>query len=361
MKHIIHADFDAFYTSVEQLDDPKLRGKPVVVGGSPNNRGVVASASYEARRFGVSSAMPMSIALRLCPNAIRRPTNFSRYREVSRRVMAIFREFTDLVEPLSLDEAYLDVTASVTPGRGASDIARILKRRVKAELGLTISVGVATGKSVAKIASEIDKPDGFKVVPPGSEKDFLSPLPVGQLWGIGPKRVDQLKVEGIHTIGELALQPEEWFILRFGKTGPRMRSLALGDDDREVVVERKTKSVSSETTLSRDTGDREVLQDLVGRLSQDVAQSLRSKALRGRTVKLKLRLSDFTTFTRQRTVDEPVDSSEDIARTAGVLLDAELVQQRRFRLVGVGVSEFDNSRREGVKQEGSQLKLAGFQ
>ena len=361
MKHIIHADFDAFYTSVEQLDDPKLRGKPVVVGGSPNNRGVVASASYEARRFGVSSAMPMSIALRLCPNAIRRPTNFSRYREVSRRVMAIFREFTDLVEPLSLDEAYLDVTASVTPGRGASDIARILKRRVKAELGLTISVGVATGKSVAKIASEIDKPDGFKVVPPGSEKDFLSPLPVGQLWGIGPKRVDQLKVEGIHTIGELALQPVEWFTLRFGKTGPRMRSLALGDDDREVVVERKTKSVSSETTLSRDTGDREVLRDLVGRLSQDVAQSLRSKALRGRTVKLKLRLSDFTTFTRQRTVDEPVDSSEDIARTAGILLDAELVQQRRFRLVGVGVSEFDNSRREGVKQEGSQLKLAGFQ
>ena len=361
MRHIIHADLDAFYTSVEQLDDPKLRGKPVIVGGSPESRGVVASASYEVRCFGVRSAMPMATALRLCPVAVRRPANFPRYREVSRRVMTIFREFTDLVEPVSLDEAYLDVTESVTLDQGAGGIARRLKERVRDEVGLTISVGVATRKSVAKIASEIDKPDGFRVVPPGSEREFLSPLSVGQLWGIGPKRVELLRTEGIHTIGELAAQPEEWFIQMFGSTGPRMRSLALGDDDREVEVDRGTKSISSETTLSRDTGDGEVLRDLIGRLSQDVALSLKKKSLRGRTVKVKLRLSDFTTFTRQRTVAEPVESPEDIARTAMALLEVEMEPGRFFRLVGVGVSGFDHRQNYVEKQEVYQLRLSSFQ
>ena len=361
MRHIIHADLDAFYTSVEQLDDPTLRGRPVVVGGSPESRGVVASASYEARRFGVHSAMPMATALRLCPNAIRRPANFPRYREVSRRVMAIFLEFTGLVEPVSLDEAFLDVTESVSPERGADYIARSLKERVKAEVGLTISVGVATGKSVAKIASEIDKPDGFRVVPPGSEREFLRPLAVGQLWGIGPKRVELLKAEGIHVIGELASQSEEWFVRIFGKMGLRMRSLAVGKDDRKVEVGRETKSISSETTLARDTGDKEVLRDLVVRLSQDVALGLKKNSLQGRTVKLKLRLSDFTTFTRQRTVAEPVKSPEEIIRTANSLLEVEMAPGRLFRLVGVGVSGFDHHRDDGEEQEGSQMRLVGFQ
>ena len=361
MRHIIHADLDAFYTSVEQLDNPPLRGKPVVVGGSPESRGVVASASYEARRFGVRSAMPMATALRLCPEATRRPANFPRYREVSRLVMAIFREFTALVEPVSLDEAYLDVTGSVSLGQGASDIALRLKERVRTGVGLTISIGVATGKSVAKIASEIDKPDGFRVVPPGSERDFLRPLAVGQLWGIGPKRVELLEAEGIHTIGELASQPEEWFIGIFGRVGPRMRSLALGDDDREVEVDRETKSISVEATLTRDTGDGEVLRDLVERLSHDVALGLKKKSLQGRTVKLKLRLSDFATFTRQRTVAEPVETSEEIARIAVALLEVEMVPGRLFRLVGVGVSGFDHYRDDGEKLEGSQLRLAGLQ
>ena len=361
MRHIIHADLDAFYTSVEQLDQPELRGMPVVVGGSPESRGVVASASYEARRFGIRSAMPMATALRLCPNAIRRPANFPRYREVSRRIMDIFHEFTNQVEPVSLDEAYLDVTEAVSPERGADDIARRLKERVKVEVGLTISVGVATGKSVAKIASEIDKPDGFRVVSPGSEPEFLRLLDVGHLWGIGPKRVELLKAEGIHTIGEMASQSEEWFVRIFGKMGLRMRSLAVGKDDREVEVGRETKSISSETTLARDTGDKEVLRDLVVRLSQDVALGLKRKSLQGRTVKLKLRLSDFTTFTRQRTVAEPVDSPEEIARTANSLLEVEMVVGKLFRLVGVGVSGFDHYRIEGEKQQGSQLRLAGFQ
>ena len=358
MRQIIHADFDAFYASVEQLDNPELRGKPVVVGGSPDDRGVVASASYEARRFGVRSAMPMRTALRLCPEAIRRSPDFERYREVSRRVMAIFREVTPLVEPLSLDEAFLDVTASVVPNQDAGDIARGLRQRVSEELGLVISVGVATSKSVAKIASDIDKPDGFKLVRPGTEREFLSPLPVGRLWGVGPKRVKQLNDEGVHTIGELAAQPEEWFVRIFGRPGAHIRSLSVGEDDSEVSSERETKSLSAETTFSSDTGDREALQEMVSRLSQEVAGGLRDKALRGRTVKLKLRLSDFTTFTRQRTLPEPVETSEEIARAAGALLDAELAPQRRFRLIGVGVSGFDEVRE---RQESRQLKLAGFE
>ena len=247
---------------------------------------------------------------------------------------------------------------SVAPNQDAGDIARGLRQRVREELGLVISVGVATSKSVAKIASDIDKPDGFKLVPPGTEQEFLSPLPVGRLWGVGPKRVKQLNDEGIHTIGELAAQPEEWFIRVFGKTGGHILSLAVGEDDSEVSSERETKSLSAETTFSQDTGDREALQEMVSRLSQEVAGGLRDKALRGRTVKLKLRLSDFTTFTRQRTLPEPVETSEEIARAAGALLDAELAPQRRFRLIGVGVSGFDETRQS---QEPQQLKLAGFE
>ena len=361
MRQIIHADFDAFYASVEQLDNPDLRDRPVVVGGSPEDRGVVASASYEARRFGVRSAMPMRTALRLCPDAVRMPANFNRYREVSRHVMAIFSEFTPLVEPLSLDEAYLDVTALVAAGRDAVDLARQLKSQVKEELGLAISVGVAASKSVAKIASDFGKPDGFEVVAPGSERDFLSPLPVGRLWGVGPKRVERLNAEGVHTIGDLASQPDEWFTVVFGKAGSRIRLLALGEDDSPVVVERETKSISSESTFPQDTGNRDELLEMVGRLSQDVARGLRDHALRGRTVKIKLRLSDFTTLTRQKTLAEPVESSEDIARIAGALLESVMVQERRFRLIGVGASGFDDRRDEPVSQDAVQLKLAGFQ
>ena len=360
MKHILHADLDAFYTSVEQLDDQSLRGRPVVVGGSPASRGVVAAASYEARRFGVRSAMPMATALRICPEAIRKAANFPRYREISLRVMAIFREFTDLVEPVSLDEAYLDITEALSPGKSVSDIARRLKERVKADVGLTISVGVGTGKSVAKIASEIDKPDGLRVVAPGTEQEFLSLLPVDRLWGIGPKRVELLKAEGIQTIGGLAAQSEGWFSRVFGRLGSQMRALALGNDEREVEVNREAKSISSETTLTRDTGDGDVLRDLVVRLSQEVAAALKRRSLRGRTVKLKLRLSDFTTFTRQSTVTQLVESPEAIARTALVLLEAEMAPGRLFRLVGVGVSGFKHIWDQEERDHGLQLKLVGF-
>ncbi|MDA0768659.1 MAG: DNA polymerase IV [Chloroflexi bacterium] len=359
MRHILHADFDAFYTSVEQLDNPDLRGKPVVVGGSPDDRGVVASASYEARKFGVRSAMPMRTALRLCPEVIRVGSRFDRYREVSRQVMAIFHDITPLVEPLSLDEAYLDVTDRVTQELSSQSIAAELKARVKSELGLTISVGVACSKSVAKIASDMDKPDGLTVVAPGHELEFLAPLAVSKLWGVGPKTAERLNSQGIQTIGDLAGRTEDWMRQRFGSNGAHMRRLALGQDDSEVKVERETKSVSAETTFSEDTGEAEALLETVSRLSQRVAHSLERKELQGRTVKLKLRLSDFTTFTRQKTVAEPVHSSDDLANAAGELLRAELLPGRTFRLVGVGVSGFEGE--ESASDEPRQLRLSGFE
>jgi DNA polymerase-4 len=270
--------------------------------------------------------------------------------------MDIFNDLASLVEPLSLDEAFLDVTHRVTPTRAPQDIARYLKHRVKDELGLTISVGVATTKSVAKIASDLDKPDGLTVVAPGTEREFLAPLAVGRIWGVGPKTQERLKADGIETIAELALQSEEWMRQKFGRNGPHMRELALGIDDRPVEVNRDTKSVSSETTLVTDTGDADALEELVNRLSHDVAGDLESKGLWARTVKLKLRLSDFTTFTRQITVQAPVQTSDQIAEPANALMRAELGPNRLFRLVGVGVSGFDQPEEPEVRQP----RLPGF-
>ena len=341
VRHILHADLDAFYASVEQLDNPSLRGKPVAVGGSAEGRGVVAAASYEARRYGVRSAMPMRTALQRCPDLIRVDARFGRYAEVSRSVMQIFRDITPLIEPLSMDEAYMDVTESVTSERTPEDISRALKERVKRELGLTISVGAGASKSVAKIASDLDKPDGLTVVPPGTEAEFIAPLPVGTLPGVGPKTQERLKAEGVVTIGDLAALSDDWLQQTLGRNGEYAKRLALGQDDREVQTHRDTKSVSSETTLARDTGDSEALLELVRRLSNDVSRSLERRGLMGKTVKVKLRLSDFTTFTRQRTMPEPVQAPDLIADAASALVRAEAGPDRLFRLVGVGVSGFE--------------------
>ena len=261
MRHIIHADLDAFYATVEQLDNPELRGKPVLVGGRPESRGVVATASYEARPFGVPSAMPMRTAARLCPQGIIVPPRFTRYREMSRQVMDIFHEFTEVIQPLSLDEAYLDISEAVNEeeGRWPLGVALELKRRVKEETGLTVSVGVSACKSVSKIASDMDKPDGLVVVPPGEEAGFLAPLPVGKLWGIGPKTAERLRAEGVDTIGTLAEQAPEWFTRVFGQRAEAVRLRAVGLDDEPVETERITKSVSSETTFPDDLGDAEEL------------------------------------------------------------------------------------------------------
>ena len=334
---------DAFYASVEQRENPALKGKPVVVGGSPEGRGVVAAASYEARAYGVRSAMPMRTALVRCPAAIRVAPRFGLYQEVSRQVMSIFRDAADLVEPLSLDEAFLDVTASVSGSNTPRRIAVQLKARVVSEVRLTLSVGAATSKSVAKIASDMDKPDGLTVVAPGSERTFLAPLPVGKLWGVGPKTAARLEAEGIERIGDMAERPDEWWSRSFGKSGAYMRSLALGQDDSPVVSHRKRKSVSAETTLARDTSDADELYHLAEQLSLRVWRQMEDAELRGRTVKVKLRLADFTTFTRQSTLPDLVDSPEDVALTAASLLRRELRPGREFRLIGVGVSGFERS------------------
>ena len=340
LRHIIHADLDAFYAAVEQMDNPELRGKPVMVGGSPQSRGVVATASYEARVFGVHSAMPMATAVRQCPHGIIVRPRFDRYREMSRQVMDIFRQVTELVEPLSLDEAYLDITDVVNEGKLPLGVAIALKHQVRRETGLNVSIGVGTSKSVAKIASDLEKPDGLVVVPPGEEAGFLSPLPVGKLWGIGPKTAERLHLDGVETIGDLAGQPEEWFARRFGKRAESIRAKAVGVDEDPVKTERVAKSISAETTFAEDISEPDELREALTRLAGNVSRHLERKEVSGRTVTVKLRLADFTTLTRQTTLPFSTSSNDAILETAWGLLNGELAPGRSFRLLGVGMSGF---------------------
>jgi DNA polymerase-4 len=332
---ILHADLDAFYASVEQLDRPELRGRPVVVGAPPEARGVVAAASYEARRFGIRSAMPMSRALRLCPQAVQVAPRFERYGEVSRRVMAIFRDVTPLVEPLSLDEAFLDVSEQVAASGGPEALAREIKRRVKEETGLTVSIGVGANKTVAKIASEMEKPDGLVVVPPGEEARFLAPLPVRALWGVGPRAEEALAEIGIRTIGELAAADAAALNARFGVRGQWFLRMASGLDDRPVETEHERKSVGAETTFPRDLADGPELRQILGRVADDVARRLRRQGVKARTVVLKLRYSDFRTITRQTSLAKGVDSAGELVAAAGALLDRTARPGDRFRLLGI--------------------------
>ena len=345
MRHILHADLDAFYAAVEQLDNPELRGRPVLVGGRPEERGVVATASYEAREFGVHSAMPMRSAVRRCPQGIIVPPRFARYRDMSSLVMGIFRQLTDLVEALSLDEAYLDVTEAVAGGKPPLAVALDLKQQVRQETGLVLSVGVATNKSVAKIASDLRKPDGLVVVAPGEEAEFLARLPVGKLYGIGPKTAQMLEENGVQTIGQLAAQPMDWFARRFGQRAASVRAKALGEDREPVHTARETKSISAETTFTSDLAEPERLRQELSKLASNVAGHLSRSELQGRTVTLKARLADFTTFTRQVTIPSPTASEDTILAQAWRLLSLELAPGRSFRLLGVGVSSFDQSPR----------------
>ena len=352
MRHVLHADLDAFYAAVEVLDNPDLAGKAVMVGGDPENRGVVATASYEARAFGVHSAMPMRTAVRLCPHGIIVHPRFDRYRQLSRAVMDVFHEFTELVEPLSLDEAYLDITELVDAGRLPLAVALELKSRVHENTGLTLSVGAGTSKSVAKVASDLHKPDCLIVVAPGEEREFLAPLAVGKLWGIGPKTGQRLKADGIETIGDLAAQSTGWFQRRFGKRALDVRAKALGEDREQVHTERESKSVSAESTFATDLSGEDNLYPQLTRLAGRVAQHLEGKQLKGKTVTVKARLADFTTFTRQTTLPYPTGSGDVILETAWRLFSRELTPERSFRLLGVGVSGF-------TEEEEFQLPLFG--
>ncbi len=343
---------DAFFASVEQRDRPELRGKPVLVGGSPRSRGVVAAASYESRVFGCRSAMPMRTAVRLCPQAeIVRP-RFSRYREVSAEIMSIFRDVSPLVEPLSVDEAFIDITHRVREGARPAELGQWIRERVARQTGLTVSCGVATSKSVAKIASDQNKPDGLTVIAPGEEAAFLAPLPISDLWGVGPKTAERLRGAGLETVGDLAEQPLAWLIDRFGSRGEWFWQLARGLDQRGVSPERETNSISSETTFAEDIGSEARLRAVVSEQAASVAQRLKEQHFRARTVQVKLRLSDFTTFTRQRTLASPTGDGATIERTAQALLGEQLSPLRKFRLVGVGVS--------GLEQQPLAAQLSLF-
>ena len=338
-RYILHADLDAFYASVEQRDNPKLKGKPVVVGGAAESRGVVAAASYESRKFGIHSAMPMATALRLCPNLVRVPARFDRYREVSETIMRLFKDTTTLVEPLSLDEAYLDISSAGSPEM-VETIASLLKRKVRYQTDLDITIGGGVSKSVAKIASQLGKPDGLLLVPIGEESGFLSPLEVDMLWGVGPKTTESLHQNGIWTIGDLADAEDRWLRKHYGKRAKELKDRALGIDMSLVSSDRDRKSVSSETTMITDIDNERDLLRIIDNLSQDVADALYKNNLLGKTVFLKLRLTDFTTFTRQTTLVAPTNQFKTIQNEAHRLLRKELLPDRKFRLVGVGIRNF---------------------
>ena len=337
---ILHVDLDAFFAAVEQRDRPELRGRPVIVGGGgPDQRGVVSAASYEARKFGVHSAMPLRTAGRLCPQGVFLPVDGRKYQGVSREVMAIIRRYTPLVQPISIDEAFLDVTGSRALFGDGETIARRIKEDIVREVGLTASVGVAATKLVAKIGSDLRKPDGLVVVPPGTEAAFLAPLPISRLWGVGEKTAAVLADYGVKTIGDLAALPPDTLARRFGKHGGSLVDRARGIDPDPVATGEAAKSIGHEHTFDRDTADREVVERTLLGMADGVAGRLRSSGLLAATITLKLRDSSFTTISRQITLDDPSDLTEPIYEAALTLLHRELHGQR-IRLVGVTASNF---------------------
>ncbi len=333
-RKIIHVDMDAFFASVEQRDNPDLRGKAVAVGGDPAGRGVVSAASYEARAFGVRSAMPMRSAVRLCPGLICVRPRIGRYAEVSREIMGILRRITPLVEPLSLDEAFLDVTAAGPP---ATELAVRIKMEIRAALGLTASAGVGPNKLVAKIASDVGKPDGLTVVRPARARVFLETLPVRRLWGVGPVTEEKLRAHGWETIGQLGRAPREQVAAVIGSFAGSLIRMAHGDDDRPVVSNRETRSISSERTLEADTIRTAQLEELLGRFSEKLEQALDREHLRARTVVLKLRYANFTTITRSLTPRAPFDSAGAIFAAGRALLGRTRAGGQPVRLIGLGL------------------------
>lgn len=335
---ILHVDMDAFYASVEQRDNPDLRGKPVVVGG--DNRGVVAAASYEVRRFGVRSAMPMSEARRRCPQLIRIAPRMAHYKAVSAQIFDIFRSYTPLVEGLSLDEAFLDVSASRALHGSASNIALAIKQSIRARTGLTASVGVAENKLVAKIASDLDKPDGMVVVSADNCRALLDPLPVSVIPGIGRQTLARLHAADIRSVAELRLAPDSKLEPIFGRYTQRTRERAAGIDNRPVVADREEKSISAEETFDVDLGERRDMERALLALAETTARRLRKSGLQAGTIQIKIRQSSFQTCTRQKSLQPPVSSTEQIFNIARELLQAWLEANpgTRIRLLGVGGS-----------------------
>jgi DNA polymerase-4 len=327
---------DAFYASIEIRDDPSLAGRPVCVGGPSDQRGVIAAASYKAREFGVRSAMPTAEARRLCPDLVLLPPDFDKYTAVSRAIMTIFRQYTPLVEPLSLDEAFLDVAGSERLHGDAPTIGRAIKKEILRSTGLVASVGVAPSKFLAKLASDLSKPDGFQVIQAGEVRALLDPLPVSKIYGVGPRTALRLEALGVHTIGDLARREKAEVAREFGATGVWIHDLAHGIDTRRVNPRREEKSHGMERTFEKDIADREELRLHLLAFCEEVAFVLRDKGLRGRTVTLKARFGDFTTITRTKTLEHPTNLGPRIYAVARELLDK--VPQAPLRLLGVSLA-----------------------
>lgn len=340
---ILHCDLDAFYASVEQIRDPSLQGKPVIVGGDPGKRGVVAAASYEARAFGVHSAMPLSTAVRLCPQGIFVGAHFDLYGEYSQRVFEIYRKHTPLVEPLSLDEAFLDLGGTERLLGPVREQALSIRDEVKASTELDVSIGIATSKVVAKIASDLEKPRGFVEVPPGTEAGFLAPLPLRRLPGLGQSTEERLKPLGLKTIGDLAAVRQEELFRRYGKHGFMLWEFANGIDRRPVVTPGEPKSISRETTFDRDLDDQAKLEGVLRQLAQHAAKSMRDNHLHCRTLNLKLRYDNFETITRSNSLPAPTEVEDDVVRGVVALFRAAWDSSRKIRLLGAGVSNFSEA------------------
>jgi DNA polymerase-4 len=336
-RKIIHLDMDAFYASVEEHDEPSLRGRPIIVGGT-SNRGVVSAASYAARKFGIHSAMPIATARKLCPHGVFLPVRMGRYQEISNRIMEIFHRFTPLVEPISLDEAFLDVTDSEMLLGRSEEIARTIKRLVREETGLTVSAGIASSKLLAKIASDLDKPDGLTMVEPGKEREFLSPLPIKKLWGAGAATQKTLALMGAQTIGDLSRLPLQLLTATFGKSGLHLHLAANGIDDREVITEHETKSIGNEETFERDLREEKALRKELLALATRVGKRLRRHGLAGKTVTLKVKYADFKQITRSTTLSEATADDRKIFLHGCKLLTRTQAGQRPVRLIGISIS-----------------------
>lgn len=354
-RKIIHVDMDAFYASVEQRDHPELKGKPVIVGGSPESRGVVATASYEARKYGVHSAMPASRAKRLCPYGIFIKPRFEVYKEVSGQIRKIFFEYTDLVEPLSLDEAYLDVTENKKNNPSASVIAREIKLKIKEITGLTASAGIAPNKFLAKVASDYHKPDGLTLITPELAEKFIENLPIGKFHGIGHVTEKKMTELGIYNGKDLKARTEEDLIKHFGKFGSYLFGIAKGIDNREVKPNRIRKSLGAENTFEEDYEDVGQMKRYLDSLANEVARRLHRAQTGGRTVTLKVRYDDFSRITRSLTVNESISDEASISAIAKDLLDQTEAGTRKVRLLGITLSGLDTS--EQQQNSGIQLDL----
>jgi len=345
MRSILHVDMDAFYASVEQLDNPDFKGRPVIVGADPkdgNGRGVVAACSYEARKFGVRSALPISRAWKLCPEGVYLRPRMKRYAEISGHVMQVFRRYTDLVEPVSIDEAFLDITGSTALLGAPEKIARSVKQEIRDATGLNASVGLAPNKFLAKIASDLKKPNAFVIVEESEIETFLRDLPISRLWGVGPKTEQRLHEMGFRTIGGLAAASRESLIRQLGSLGEHLYQLSRGHDERPVVPNWKPKSISSETTFDEDTDDRDLLLHTILELSDHVAERLRKDGYRARKVTLKLRYSSFSTHTKQHSLDKLIQTGEELAAMARTLF-AEFPLKQKIRLIGVSAGDLHDN------------------